>query len=152
MPVLPGLQIDPPRAEDRVAWEKLYREFRDFYNIADNPAAIDTVWSWIVRPGGPLEGRVARNASGALIAIMHFRDVPRPFHGVTGGYMDELFVAESVRGSGVAAAMMEALRVIGRERGWRDVRWITSDTNPRSCAFYDRVSARTKFVTYEIRF
>ena len=48
--------------------------------------------------------------------------------------------------------MMEALHVIGRERGWHDVRWITSDTNPRSCAFYDRVSARTKFVTYEIRF
>ncbi|MEQ9121738.1 MAG: GNAT family N-acetyltransferase [Alphaproteobacteria bacterium] len=71
---------------------------------------------------------------------------------MTGGYMDELFVAESARGSGVAGVMMDALRAIGRERGWRDVRWITSDTNPRSCAFYNRVSARTKFVTYEIRF
>ena len=48
--------------------------------------------------------------------------------------------------------MLDALRAIGRDRGWRDVRWITSDSNPRSCAFYDRETNRTKFVTYEIKF
>ncbi|MEX2455348.1 MAG: GNAT family N-acetyltransferase [Rhodospirillaceae bacterium] len=152
MPPAAGLHIDTPRADDRTAWEALYRGFRDFYRLAENPQAIDTVWGWVVRPGGPLEGRVARTDAGALVALMHFREVPRPFHGVMGGYLDELFIADSARGEGIADAMMDALHAIGVERGWRDVRWITSDSNARSCAFYDRVSKRTKFVTYEIRF
>ncbi len=146
------LSILPPAPSDRVEWEALYRSFRDHYKIADNPEAIDRVWQWIMTPGGPLEGRVARLATGEMVALMHFRDVPRPFQARLGGYMDELFVAESVRGTGVAAKMLDALRDIGRARNWRDVRWITSDSNPRSCAFYDRETSRTKFITFEIKF
>ena len=147
-----ALSVLPPVPSDRAEWEALYRGFRDHYKLPDNPDAIERVWTWITTPGGPLEGRVARLGSGEMVALMHFRDVPRPFHGILGGYMDELYVAESVRGTGVAAIMLDALRDIGRARGWRDVRWITSESNPRSCAFYDRETSRTKFVTYEIRF
>ncbi len=41
--------------------------------------------------------------------------------------------------------------VIGRERGWSDVRWITSDDNSRARGFYDRIGRRTMMLTYEIR-
>ena len=41
--------------------------------------------------------------------------------------------------------------VIGHERGWSDVRWITSDDNYRARGFYDRVGRRTMMLTYEIR-
>lgn len=153
MPAPPSLVIASPAADDRADWEVLYRGFRDHYKIAENPEAIERVWKWITSPGAPLEGRIARlRETGAAVAMMHFREVPRPFQAVMGGYMDELFVAESARGTGVAEAMLDALRAIGTERNWRDVRWITSDSNARSCAFYDRVSKRTPFVTYEIRF
>jgi GNAT superfamily N-acetyltransferase len=148
----PDLCILTPTPVDRPEWEALYRGFRDHYKIAADPEAIDRVWGWVTTPGSPLEGRVARLPSGEMVALMHFRNVPRPFQGVTGGYMDELFVAEGMRGTGVATAMLDALRDIGCARGWRDVRWITSDSNPRSCAFYDREASRTKFVTYEIKF
>jgi GNAT superfamily N-acetyltransferase len=147
-----ALSVLAPAPADRAEWETLYRGFRDHYKIADNPEAIDRVWQWITTPGAPLEGRVARLPTGEMVALMHFRNVPRPFHGTVGGYMDELFVAESVRGTRVATQMLDALRDIGRARGWRDVRWITSESNPRSCAFYDRETSRTKFVTFEIKF
>ena len=99
----------------------------------------------------PLEGRVARDGDGKVVGLIHFRAVPRPLHGATGGYVDDMFVAETARGSGIAEALIDAVVSLGHERGWSDVRWITSDDNYRARGFYDRVGRRTMMLTYEIR-
>jgi ribosomal protein S18 acetylase RimI-like enzyme len=55
------------------------------------------------------------------------------------------------RGARVADALIEALAGIGRERGWSVIRWITADTNYRGRAVYDRLAARTPWLTYDIK-
>ncbi len=143
--------IVAPVAADRTGWQALYQGYRRHYRQPADRRAADTVWDWITNDGSPLEGRVARRADGEVVGLIHFRGVPRPLHGATGGYVDDMFVAEAARGSGLAEALIEAVKGIGRERGWSDLRWITSDDNYRARGFYDRIGRRTMMLTYEIR-
>ncbi len=149
-PMIAWPVIAAPVAADRTGWEALYQGYRLHYRQPPDPRAADTVWAWITADGAPLEGRVARDRDGGVVGLIHFRAVPRPLHGATGGYADDMFVAETARGSGLAGALIEAVKSIGRERGWSDIRWITSDDNYRARGFYDRIGRRTMMLTYEI--
>ena len=46
--------------------------------------------------------------------------------------------------------MLRAVAEEAGRRGWGKVRWITADDNYRGRTLYDRVAARTMWVTYEM--
>jgi GNAT superfamily N-acetyltransferase len=65
------------------------------------------------------------------------------------GIMNDLFVAESARGQGVAEALIEACRGECVRRGARRLSWQTAPDNLRAQAVYDRVGAtRERWVDY----
>lgn len=135
----------------RQDWERLYQQYANFYGVEQTPQMRARVWSWINDPAHEVEGLVAVDADGRAIGLAHFRPFARPLAAATGGFLDDLFVAPEARGSGAAQALLDALADIGRARGWSLIRWITADDNYRARAAYDRVSDRTKWLTYEIR-
>lgn len=53
-------------------------------------------------------------------------------------WLEDLFVEESARGSGVGAALMDAALAQARERGCRRVELDTNETNERALALYHR--------------
>ena len=84
---------------------------------------------------------------------MYFTEEPehiRPLRATIGGFLDDLFVDPAHRGGGVAAALMQGLAEIGKARGWSTMRWLTAEDNYRARSFYDRISTRTAFLTYEM--
>ena len=50
-----------------------------------------------------------------------------------------------------AQALIDAVADKGREQGWGVIRWITAEDNYRARGVYDRVAARTPWVTYDIK-
>ena len=58
------------------------------------------------------------------------------------GVMNDLFVAENARGTGVADALIGECAGLCRERGVRELTWQTAPDNLRAQAVYDRVGAR----------
>ncbi len=67
------------------------------------------------------------------------------------GVMNDLFVAESGRGSGVADALIRACQEECARRGVRRLAWQTAPDNHRAQAVYDRVGAtREQWVDYWI--
>ena len=56
--------------------------------------------------------------------------------------MNDLFVAEEARGTGVAEALIDACRTRCRERGMAWLEWRTAPTNERAQAVYDRIGAQ----------
>ena len=67
------------------------------------------------------------------------------------GVMNDLFVAESGRGSGVADALIRACQGECADRGIRRLAWQTAPDNHRAQAVYDRVGAtREQWVDYWI--
>lgn len=145
-----ALIIRAPLATDRTAWEVLYAGYAAFYKVVQTPEMRATVWGWLADSGHSTEGLVAE-LDGHLVGLAHFRPFARPLSASTGGFLDDLFVAPDVRGSGAAAALIEAMAELGRSRGWTVIRWITADDNYRARALYDRMAEKTKWATYDLK-
>ena len=137
-------------AGDRAAWDALYAGYAAFYRVDQTPAMRETVWAWLTDPAHETCGLVACDDTGAVIGLAHYRAFARPLSAGTGGFLDDLFVDPTARGSGAAQALIAALREIGRARGWTVIRWITAQDNARARAVYDRVATQTPWVTYDI--
>ena len=136
---------------DRAEWDRLYAGYAAFYKVDQTAAMRDTVWGWLMDADHDTCGLAACDGEGAVIGLAHYRAFARPLSASTGGFLDDLFVDPAARGSGAADALIGALRDVGRARGWSVIRWITADNNYRARGVYDRIAARTPWVTYDIR-
>jgi GNAT superfamily N-acetyltransferase len=66
--------------------------------------------------------------------------------------MNDLYVEESARGTGVGRALIEATAEVARERGVPFVEWSTAPDNHTAQRLYDSTGAeRSEWFTYELR-
>ncbi len=144
------IEIRPLKETDRADWDVLYAGYADFYRVTQTPDMRDRVWSWIHDAAHQTEGLVAV-LDGKPVGIAHFRAFARPLSASTGGFLDDLFVAEAARGTGAADALINAIADIGRSRGWTVIRWITAEDNARARKVYDRLAVKTPWVTYDLK-
>jgi GNAT superfamily N-acetyltransferase len=142
--------IDRPRPEDWAAWRRLYQGYAEFYRVPMDDTVAGTLWDWIHDPTHVVEAFVARDAAGVPVGLAHFRAMPRPLGGNEIGFLDDLFVDPAQRGGRVGELLLRAVAEEAARRGWAKVRWITAEDNARARALYDRVAARTVWVTYEM--
>jgi GNAT superfamily N-acetyltransferase len=139
------------RSEHRPDWERLYAQYAAFYKVPQTPAMRELVWNWLFDVSNELEALVAIDAAGAVVGLAHYRHLLRPLRATVGGFLDDLFVDPARRGGGVAAALMRGLARVGRAKGWSTIRWLTAEDNYRARGFYDGISSRTVFLTYEMK-
>ena len=59
-------------------------------------------------------------------------------------FLKELYVAETCRGKGVGALLMDALRLTAAEHGCSRVEWTTDDNNPSAMGFYEALGFAPK--------
>jgi GNAT superfamily N-acetyltransferase len=144
------ISVEPPRSEDKDGWRELYEGYQQFYKMPVNPQVAETVWQWIHDPAHVTECLLARETSGRVVGLAHFRGLPRPLSGTSAGFLDDLFVAPDARGGGAADALIAAISAVGRDRGWSWLRWFTAEDNHRARAFYDRVAYLSQWKTYQV--
>lgn len=74
------------------------------------------------------------------------------WEGVPGIYLEDLFVSESARGSGLGRDLLSALARIVTHRGWRRLEWAVLRWNTPSIAFYDALGGRPldDWLTYRL--
>jgi GNAT superfamily N-acetyltransferase len=66
--------------------------------------------------------------------------------------MNDLYVAESIRGQGVGRALIEATAEVARERGAASIEWSTAPDNHTAQRLYDSTGAeRSEWFSYELR-
>ena len=145
------ISVRPVALADRESWDHLYQGYAAFYKVEQSAEMRERVWSWLHDPAQECEGLVAAGPDGALLGLTHFRPFARPLAAATGCFLDDLFVSPKARGTGVAEALIEAVRQIAAARGWSLVRWITAEDNYRARGLYDRVAGKTDWVTYDIK-
>ena len=142
--------IRPIGPQDRDSWETLYRGYADFYKVETDVEKLDSLFNWLMDPTHVCEGVVALDPQARLIGLAHYRAMPSPLRGSEVGFLDDLFVDPSCRGSGAAEALLRHVDSIARTKGWPVVRWITRDSNYRARGLYDRLALRSDWVTYEM--
>lgn len=144
------VRVTRPDATHHAHWDKLYAGYAAFYRVDQNQQMRDRVWGWINDPAEELEALIALDERDTVVGLAHFRQYTRPLMASRGGFLDDLFVAETARGAGAAQALIEAVAAEGRKRGWTVIRWITRDNNYRARSAYDRLASRTDWITYDI--
>lgn len=145
-----SVTVRPVAATDRAQWDVLYQGYADFYQVEQTDEMRDRVWSWLHDPAAESCGLVAEDADGKLLGIAHYRPFARPLSASTGGFLDDLFVTPSARGTGVVDALFDGLRSVAVENGWSVFRWITAEDNYRGRGMYDRIATKTKWATYDL--
>lgn len=94
--------------------------------------------------GARLEGRLV----GYACLYWHFSSL----EACESVLMNDLYVAEDVRGRGVGRALIEATAEIARERGVPFVEWSTAPDNHTAQRLYDATGAeRSEWFSYELR-
>ncbi|MCP1675984.1 GNAT superfamily N-acetyltransferase [Natronocella acetinitrilica] len=140
----------PLRQDERESWGALFDGYAAFYKLTMTREIADRVWGWLHDPHHPLECLGVRTRDGSLIGIAHVRACPRPLGGCDVGFLDDMFVAPELRGSGAADALFDGLEALARERDWPAIRWITQHYNARGRAFYDRYTGGpSDFIMYQ---
>ncbi|MBK5286943.1 MAG: GNAT family N-acetyltransferase [Acidimicrobiia bacterium] len=143
------------RADEYEQWSRLFTGYADFYEWPTSASHQRQIWGWI-HDEGSIEALVAVECDdegaeiGEAQGLAHLREWVRPLRGVRCGYLDDLFVEPSVRGSGAVDALFRRIDEIARERAWDVVRWTTAEDNTRAQTAYDRVATRTTWVTYDM--
>jgi GNAT superfamily N-acetyltransferase len=133
--------IRPVSADERAAWEPLWKGYQTFYEVVLSDETTATTWARLHDPAEPM-GVLGAYLDGRLVGIAHYI-----FHRScwTVGdycYLQDLFVAEDARGGGYADALIAACAERCRERGVTELAWQTAYTNLRAQAVYDRVGAK----------
>ncbi len=142
--------IEAPKADDFAEWARLYAGYAAFYGVAQTDAMRARVWGWTQDASHPVNALVARGADG-LLGLAHYRAFSRPLSATTGGYLDDLFVDPSARGSGAARGLIEGVKAAGQAQGWSVIRWITAADNTSARGLYDQMAQATAWVTYDLK-
>ena len=140
------IEITPLRAEDRAAWQALGVGYNTFYERTQPDEIYERVWRRLMT-GETLHGLGAR-LDGRLVGITHYY-----FHTSVWTadvcYLADLFTDETLRGKGVARALIEAVAVEAKKRGSARLYWQTRESNTRARALYDKVARFDGFIRYD---
>jgi GNAT superfamily N-acetyltransferase len=145
-----ALTIRDLDVSDHDEWVRLYRGYRDFYDLTPDPDAIETTWTWVSSHQHGMRGLVAVDESGALVALANLRTFARPSMGRMGLYLDDLFTSSAARGLGAGTALLARAAEIAAQDGAIVVRWITSASNATARRLYDEHATATQYVTYDM--
>jgi len=142
--------FEPVTPHRHDAWRSHYRRYAAALGELADDTVATTVWSWLLAGTHGVEGVLAIGDDGELAGFVHFRPFPRTLDGNEACFLDDLWVAETHRGTGLAKALIDRVRATARERGWTHVRWVTEASNARARALYAGIAEDALLVTYRI--
>jgi len=101
--------------------------------------------------GGEFEPRgFVALIDGKAVGLTHYLYRRSGWSLVNNCYLQDLFADPAVRGKGVGAALIEAVRREAATIGVTNVYWMTHETNATARKLYDRVARRTGFIEYDL--
>lgn len=144
--ITPTVTVHRLRPEDRAAWGVLAAGYKAFYKTPTTQAEYDEAWRRLSSDDGV--HAFGAHLDGRLVGIVHYL-----FHTSTWArdncYLQDLFTDETVRGRGVAHALIEAVAQVARERQAARLYWLTQDNNTAARTLYDKVAAYKGFIRYD---
>ena len=140
------LSIAPLQRQDRERWGVLARGYKTFYETELADAGYDAAWHRLMA-GDRVHGFGA-SLDGRLVGIAHYL-----FHASTWAdevcYLQDLFVDASVRGQGIARALIAAVAAAARQRRAVRFYWLTHEDNAAARTLYDKVAYFQGFIRYD---
>jgi GNAT superfamily N-acetyltransferase len=142
-----SISIRPVGEDEREAWNPLWAGYLAFYKTALTGDISDLAWQRFHDPVEPmfaLGGYVGGRLSGFAHYLFHRSTwAPKRYC-----YLEDLFVADSVRGRGLGRALIEAVYAKAEAADASRVYWLTQSGNAQARALYDKVADNLGFIQY----
>jgi len=143
---MPPVEISPVRIAERAPWNELWRAYQRFYGVELSSQVTDNTWQRM--HDGRIHGLGARDPAGLLIGIVHFLYHEDTWSMARACYLQDLYVDETVRGSGCGRQLIEAVNAAALAAGANSPYWLTHETNIVARRLYERVARNHGFVQY----
>jgi GNAT superfamily N-acetyltransferase len=142
-----GIVIRPVGANERAAWEPLWKGYLDFYRASVPKEVYDATWARLHDPREPMH-LLGGYVDEKLLGIVHYIYHRSCWTVGDYCYLQDLFVAEQARGHGLGRALIEAVYDEARAAGASRVHWLTMEDNATARALYDTLADRSGFIQY----
>ena len=147
-----GIRIEPVEESQFEALLPMIAAYQDFYEVEDIETERNR--SFFRRFLAPSEVGMLIGAwrgerlIGYACLYWHFSST----QAMETVLMNDLFVAEAVRGEGVGRALIEASAEVARDRGAAQLEWSTAPGNLTAQRLYDTTGAeRSEWIDYELQ-
>ncbi len=138
-------------AADKADWLPLWQDYLAFYAVDLDDSVTERTWARLIDPASPLRGRLARDEAGrALGFALHHHHLSTWIAGED-CYLEDLFVAECARGTGIGRALIDDLIALSRARGCHRLYWHTDEGNVRARALYDSYTKSDGHIRYRLQ-
>lgn len=131
-------------------WRPLWQGYLEFYRAELSEETTTATFGRLTSQADGMFGLLAVSDSGDGIGLAHCVVHPTTWSGQPNGYLEDLFVAPTARGSDLGRALLEEAQRAAAERGADHLYWHTQEYNGRARSLYDQVARLTSFVVYEL--
>lgn len=142
------ITVRPLIPADRAAWEPLWLGYCRFYRTEIPAAVTNETWRRFHDPAVPLHSVGAFNDAGELVGFANYLFHLSTWSLTSYCYLEDLFTAETARGTGVGRALIAAVHDAALAGGATKLYWLTHETNRTAQVLYDRVAERTGFIHF----
>ncbi|MEX6506679.1 N-acetyltransferase family protein [Jiella sp. M17.18] len=143
------ITIRPVVAADEADWRRLWTDYLAFYETALDQAVLRSTFARLVgeEPYDPC-GLLAL-IDGVPVGLVHYLFHRHCWRRENVCYLQDLFVAAGIRGSGIGRRLIEAVYAAADAGGCPSVYWVTQETNYQGRMLYDRIGTKTPFIKYQ---
>ncbi len=143
------IEIRRLQPADEAEWRRLWTLYLEFYESSVSEEVYSTTFSRL------LSGQVNEFAGlialvdGRAVGITHYLFHRHCWRVENVCYLQDLYVDESQRGTGLGRALIEAVYAEADNAGCPTVYWLTQEFNEVGRRLYDRIAQVTPFIKYQ---
>lgn len=135
-------------ASDSTAWRSLWRGYLAFYETELPEGIYATTFARLIDPSvGDYHGLIALDGEEP-VGLAHYLFHRHGWQVDDVTYLQDLFVDQQARGTGVGRLLIEAVYAAADAAGRSQVYWLTQVDNAAARRLYDRIGVATAFIKY----
>lgn len=134
--------------EDKEKWLLLWHGYLKFYDQTLSDEQTELSWNRLLHSQEGLNALVAV-IEDDLVGLTHFYWTPSTWTEHKDLYLEDLFVAPTVRKRGVGEALIRRLSELAAAAGAKKIHWQTHVDNTVARKLYDRIANQSEFIVYE---
>jgi len=145
---MPTVKIRNLVTSDRPAWEILWSNYLEFYETSLPVSMFNLAFERLISPDENEYTGLIALLSGEAVGIAHTLKHRHGWKEQKVIYLQDLFVSESARGSGVARELIAEIYRRADSEGTPDVYWLTATTNSTARRLYDKIAVDSGLIQY----
>ncbi|WP_369789379.1 N-acetyltransferase family protein [Rouxiella sp. WC2420] len=141
--------IRPLTPADQQQWERLWREYLDFYQSELNEDIYEQTFQKLSQSDYEAMFSFVAESEGKLLGIVNCINHDHGWKTQQVVYLQDLYVSADARKLGLGQALIEAVYEYADQNNKANVYWMTQTSNTTARKLYDRIGIQTDFIKYQ---